>query len=128
MSFCCFNSYLVIRCIWTRVLGSGLVLVAHMNWLFSRVNRNWSLSSDPVLLLFRWFSRPDSGWDWIRPESEPSYLLLTPTALRTGLPTSVAVTVLGSSSVTVSAEIYQERGGVLSKNSTVVKGGGSGVR
>ncbi|XP_038161295.1 CD109 antigen [Cyprinodon tularosa] len=67
--------------------------------------------------------RPDSGWDWIQPKSEPSYLLLTPTALRTGLPTSVAVTVLGSSSVTVSAEIYQERGGVLSKNSTVVKGG-----
>ncbi|XP_015234471.1 PREDICTED: CD109 antigen-like [Cyprinodon variegatus] len=67
--------------------------------------------------------RPDSGRDWIQPESEPSYLLLTPAALRTGLPTSVAVTVLGSSSVTVSAEIYQEQGGVLSKNSTVVKGG-----
>uniref|UniRef100_A0A3Q2E7E9 CD109 molecule n=1 Tax=Cyprinodon variegatus TaxID=28743 RepID=A0A3Q2E7E9_CYPVA len=54
--------------------------------------------------------------------------MLTPAALRTGLPTSVAVTVLGSSSVTVSAEIYQEQGGVLSKNSTVVKGGGSGIK
>ncbi|XP_047243439.1 CD109 antigen isoform X2 [Girardinichthys multiradiatus] len=57
-----------------------------------------------------------------RPDSQPSYLLLAPTAFRSGLPTTVSVSILSSSSVTVSADIiYDDK--TLSSNSTTVTGG-----
>ncbi|XP_014895009.1 CD109 antigen [Poecilia latipinna] len=78
-----------------------------------------------------WFSRPDA-WNVTspvtrpnsdsEPDSQPSYLLLAPAGLRPGLPSSVSVTILGSSSVSVSAEIVYENE-TLSSNSTTIKGG-----
>ncbi|XP_017157583.1 CD109 antigen [Poecilia reticulata] len=78
-----------------------------------------------------WFSRPDA-WNVTRPAnrpnyrpepgSQPSYLLLAPAGLRPGLPFSVSVSILGSSSVSVSAEIVYEKE-TLSSNSTTIKGG-----
>ncbi|MED6245778.1 hypothetical protein ATANTOWER_007947 [Ataeniobius toweri] len=57
-----------------------------------------------------------------RPNSQPSYLLLAPTTFRSGLPTTVSVSILSSSSVTVSADIvYDDK--TLSSNSTTVTGG-----
>uniref|UniRef100_A0A3P9PAS1 CD109 molecule n=1 Tax=Poecilia reticulata TaxID=8081 RepID=A0A3P9PAS1_POERE len=56
------------------------------------------------------------------PGSQPSYLLLAPAGLRPGLPFSVSVSILGSSSVSVSAEIVYEKE-TLSSNSTTIKGG-----
>ncbi|XP_014826426.1 PREDICTED: CD109 antigen-like isoform X2 [Poecilia mexicana] len=64
-------------------------------------------------------TRPNSDPE---PDSQPSYLLLAPAGLRPGLPSSVSVTILGSSSVSVSAEIVYENE-TLSSNSTTIKGG-----
>ncbi|XP_027896681.1 CD109 antigen isoform X1 [Xiphophorus couchianus] len=64
-------------------------------------------------------TRPNSDSE---PDPQPSYLLLVPAALRPGLPSSVSVAILGSSSVSVSAEIIYENE-TLSSNSTTIKGG-----
>uniref|UniRef100_A0A3P8V2E1 CD109 molecule n=1 Tax=Cynoglossus semilaevis TaxID=244447 RepID=A0A3P8V2E1_CYNSE len=52
----------------------------------------------------------------------PSYLLVAPSTVRPGVPTSVSVTVLGSSSLHVSANI-SNGGNVLSSGVVIVEGG-----
>ncbi|XP_072218989.1 CD109 antigen [Leuresthes tenuis] len=58
----------------------------------------------------------------LRPDPQPSYLLLVPKTLRAGVPTSVSVTILSSSPVDVSAHILHDDR-TLSSNSTTVKAG-----
>ncbi|XP_059211837.1 CD109 antigen [Centropristis striata] len=63
--------------------------------------------------------------DWTptdSPAAQPSYLLLAPTALCPGVPTSVSVTILTDSTVTVSAHILHADQTVASNSATVTGG------
>ncbi|XP_008290111.1 CD109 antigen [Stegastes partitus] len=57
-----------------------------------------------------------------RPDGHPSYLLLTPKVLRSGVPTSISVGILINQKVTVSARIVQGSQ-TLSSNSTMIERG-----
>uniref|UniRef100_A0A3B5AMQ0 CD109 molecule n=1 Tax=Stegastes partitus TaxID=144197 RepID=A0A3B5AMQ0_9TELE len=59
-----------------------------------------------------------------RPDGHPSYLLLTPKVLRSGVPTSISVGILINQKVTVSARIVQGSQ-TLSSNSTMIERGTS---